>query len=85
MAGKKKDEEFKYEVLEHLENLTDKTEKGWQRQLNIMSWNGGEGKYDIRDVHLDNKGEIDKLGKGISLSYEEMCLVCQYGFDNGLC
>ena len=85
MAGKKKDDDFSFEILEHYENLTEKTDKNWQRQLNLVSWNGGEAKYDIRDWHIDENGKPDRCGKGISLTYEEMCLVCQAGYDKGLC
>lgn len=81
----KKDEEFKWEIKEHIENLSEKTEKNWQRQLNLVSWNNKEPKYDIRDWHLDENGNPDKCGKGISLSYDEFCLLCSSAYDRGLC
>ena len=80
MAGKK-DEEFKFEILEHLCDLTDKTEKGWKRELNIVSWNGGEAKYDVRDWNEDHT----KMGKGVSLTYEQYAMVCQEAYDRGIC
>ena len=37
----KKDEDFKYEIVEHLCDLGDANEKGWKKELNIVKWNGG--------------------------------------------
>lgn len=40
---------------------------GWRRELNMVSWNGAEAKYDIRDW-----GETrDKMSKGITLTADE--------------
>ena len=36
--------------------------------MNLMSWNGNAPKYDIRDW----APEHDKMGKGITLSKEEL-------------
>ena len=41
--------------------------KGWQKEVNMVSWNGGEAKLDIRDWAPDH----DKMGKGIVLTAEE--------------
>lgn len=45
--------------------------KGWQRELNIVSWNGGRPKIDIRDWAPDH----EKAGKGIALTAEEVALL----------
>lgn len=39
----------------------------WQREVNIVSWNGGLPKVDIRDWNED----YSKCGKGITLSEDE--------------
>ena len=39
-----------------------------QKQLNMISWNGGTPKYDIRDWAPDR----EKMGKGITLTEDEM-------------
>ena len=41
--------------------------KGWQKEVNMVSWNGGEPKVDIRDW----APEHEKMGKGITLTDEE--------------
>ena len=44
------------------------TEKsGWTRELNIVSWNGGEPKYDVRSWNEDHT----RMTRGITLTYEE--------------
>ncbi|MBU3805760.1 MAG: hypothetical protein H9882_02550 [Candidatus Fournierella pullistercoris] len=59
--------EFKYEIVKELAVLSTGS-NGWQRELNLVSWNDREAKYDIRDWAPDHV----KMGKGISLSMEEM-------------
>ena len=38
-------------------------DKGWTKELNRISWNGGEPKYDIRDW----APEHEKMGKGVTI------------------
>ncbi len=58
---------FSYEITERIAVLSTAT-TGWERQLNMISWNGREPKYDIRDWSPDGS----KMGKGISLTAEEL-------------
>ena len=59
--------DFKYEIVEHIGTLSESA-KGWAKELNQISWNGGEPKYDIRDW----APEHEKMGKGVTLSEDEM-------------
>ncbi|MBQ8994836.1 MAG: YdbC family protein [Oscillospiraceae bacterium] len=59
--------EFSYEIQEQIGVLSQNT-NGWSRQLNKISWNGRDPKFDIRDWAPNN----EKMGKGISLSMEEL-------------
>ena len=59
-------EEVKYEIVESFGILCT-TPSGWTKELNLISWNGGEPKYDIRQWAPDHA----KMGKGVSLSREE--------------
>ena len=59
--------EFKYEITEHIAVLSQSA-NGWERQLNMVSWNGREPKYDIRDWAPDGS----KMGKGISMTKEDL-------------
>ena len=42
--------DFKYEIVEHIGTLSESA-KGWTKELNKISWNGGEPKYDIGTGH----------------------------------
>ena len=44
---------------------------GWQREVNIIKWNEGKAKLDIRDWGPDHS----KVGKGISLTKEEVAIL----------
>ncbi len=59
--------EISFEIIETLGVLSTST-KGWTKELNLISWNGREPKYDIREW----SPEHDKMGKGVTLSKEEL-------------
>lgn len=42
--------------------------KGWQKELNLLSWNNRPAKYDLREWSPDHS----KMGKGVTLSEEEL-------------
>ena len=58
--------DFNYEIVEHIGVLSEGS-KGWQKELNKVSWNGAAPKYDIRDWAPDH----EKMGKGVTLTEEE--------------
>lgn len=58
--------DFQYEIVEELGVLSE-NRRGWRKEINRVSWNGGEPKYDIRDWAPDH----EKMGKGVTLSEEE--------------
>ncbi len=59
--------EIRYEIVETIAVLSE-SPKGWRKELNLVSWNGREPKYDIRDWAPD----YEKMGKGVTLSQEEL-------------
>lgn len=59
--------EFKYEISKEL-GIISECKGGWSKQLNLISWNDAEPKYDIRDWAPNR----EKMGKGISLSASEL-------------
>ena len=59
--------EIKYEIIEEIGCLSESA-KGWAKELNLISWNEREAKYDIRDWSPGH----EKMGKGITLSIEEI-------------
>ena len=58
--------DFKYEITQEL-GVISESKSGWTRELNLVSWNGGAPKFDIRDWAPNH----EKMGKGITLTAEE--------------
>jgi hypothetical protein len=59
--------EIKFEITEQIAVLSESS-KGWTKELNLISWNGREPKYDIREWAPNH----EKMGKGVTLSKEEL-------------
>ncbi|NCC84452.1 MAG: hypothetical protein EOM03_10045 [Clostridia bacterium] len=62
--------EFSFEVVREIGVLST-SKSGWNREINIVSWNGGKPKIDIRDWAPDHS----KMGKGCSLTAEEVAIL----------
>ena len=58
---------IKYEIIQTIGTLSENT-RGWKKELNLISWNDGKPKYDIRDWAPDH----EKMGKGVTLTEEEL-------------
>ena len=61
------DKEFDFTIVDELGVLST-SPKGWTKELNLISWNGREPKYDIRDWAPEHA----KMGKGVTLSEQEI-------------
>lgn len=59
--------EFDYEVVKTYGSLSESS-KGWKKEIKLISWNQKEPKYDIREWSPDG----EKMGKGVTLSKEEL-------------
>jgi len=59
--------EITYEIVKKIGVLST-TEKGWSKEINLVSWNGRDAKFDLRDWSEDHS----KMGKGVTLSKDEM-------------
>ena len=59
--------EFNHEIVKNV-GLLSESSKGWKKELNLVSWNEKEPKYDIREWSPDGS----KMGKGVTLSKEEV-------------
>lgn len=58
--------DYEHEIIQHYGTFTERP-SGWTREVNLISWNEGEPKIDIRDWA---PGYI-KAGKGITLTIGE--------------
>lgn len=65
--------EISYEIIREIGVLSE-TSKGWRKEINLISWNGAEAKYDIRDW----APEHEKMGKGVTLSSDEARKLCDF-------
>ena len=59
--------EIKYEITKKI-GVLSQAPSGWAKQLNLISWNDRDAKYDIREWSPDG----EKMGKGVTLSKEEL-------------
>ena len=59
--------EIKFEIIEQLGVLSEGS-KGWKKELNLIAWGERDAKYDLRDWAPEHA----KMGKGITLSLEEL-------------
>jgi hypothetical protein len=59
--------EIKYEIIKKI-GVLSKSGSGWTKELNLISWNDRDAKYDLRDWAPDG----EKMGKGVTLSKEEL-------------
>ncbi|PFU64049.1 hypothetical protein COK90_08830 [Priestia megaterium] len=59
--------EIKFEIKETFGTLSQSS-KGWNKELTLISWNGKEPKYDLRDW----APEHEKMGKGVTLTADEL-------------
>jgi hypothetical protein len=59
--------DIKFEIIQKI-GLLSESASGWSKQLNLISWNEREPKYDLRDWSADG----EKMGKGVTLSRYEL-------------
>ncbi len=58
--------EIQYEIVKEIAVLST-SESGYIKEINLISWNGKEPKYDIRSFFPNR----EKCGKGITLTADE--------------
>lgn len=59
--------DIKYEIKETVGVIAESA-KGWKKELNLISWNGKEAKYDLREWSPNH----EKMGKGVTLTRDEL-------------
>ncbi len=58
---------IKYDIVEEIGKLSE-SGTAWGKELNLISWNDREPKYDLRDWSPEHA----KMGKGVTLTKEEL-------------
>lgn len=56
-----------YDIKKKL-GVISKSGNGWTKEMNLVSWNGGEPRYELRSWSPDHR----RMGRGISLDVEEI-------------
>ena len=59
-----------YEITEELGVISENA-RGWTKELNLVSWNGGQPKLDIREWDSEKK----RMSKGITLTWDEAAVL----------
>lgn len=59
--------DIKYEIVKKIGTLSTSA-SGWAKELNLISWNDRDPKFDLRDWSADH----EKMGKGVTLTKEEL-------------
>lgn len=62
-----KEREVTFAVEEHIGILGVNKSNGWNKELNLVSWNGTPAKYDLRDWDESHRS----MSRGITLHKEE--------------
>lgn len=62
--------DIKFEIKETVGVIAESA-KGWKKELNLISWNEKEAKYDLREW----APEHEKMGKGVTLTKDELKLL----------
>lgn len=58
-----RNDEVTFEIVEQIGTISEGN-GGWSKELNLVSWNGAEPKYDIRDWDESH----ERMTRGITLT-----------------
>lgn len=70
--AKEKNNEITFEITEHIGDIS-LASSGWKRELNLVSWNGKDARYDIRSWSPDHT----KMSRGVTFCPEEMSIIAK--------
>lgn len=64
---------FKFEIVEPCAVLSEGA-NGWKKEINLVSWNDRDPKYDIREWDASH----EKMRKGVTLTVDELVALKEY-------
>lgn len=70
--------ELRFDIVEEIGIITEG--RAWDTRIDLISWNGGEPKYNIRQMSKD----LDRAGKGINLTKEELVKLFEICKEKGI-
>lgn len=58
-----------FEIMEHIGviDIIDNREEKWTKEVNVVAWNGGKPKIDVRDWNEAH----DRMSRGITLTEDQ--------------
>ena len=59
--------DIKFDIIDNI-GVISESNKGWTKELNLVSWNDREPKYDLREWDPEHA----KMGKGVTFTAEEL-------------
>lgn len=59
--------DLKFEIISHIAIISE-NKNGWTKELNFVSWNGRDAKFDIREWDEEH----EKMSKGLTFTKEEI-------------
>ncbi len=61
--------EITFDIVEHIGviDTIDNREEKWTKEVNVVAWNGGKPKIDVRDWNERH----DRMSRGITLTEEQ--------------
>ncbi|MDR2543613.1 MAG: hypothetical protein LBC80_09255 [Treponema sp.] len=65
-------DKIQFEITRHF-GVISSEKSGWQKELNLVSWNGRAPKLDLRDWAPDHQ----KMGKGVTLTESEAAALAE--------
>lgn len=68
--------EVTYEIKKRIGVIAER-ENGWKRELNLVSWNGGPFRFDLREWDAEHT----RMSRGISMSEDEFRKLIDLGKD----
>ena len=71
--AKEKTNEITFEITEHIGDIS-LASSGWKRELNLVSWNGNDARYDIRSWRCPDH---TKMSRGVTFCAEEMQIIAK--------
>ncbi len=67
MAKNSKTREIEFKLIRNVGTIAE-YQSGWTKELNVIAWNGGAPKFDIRDWDPEH----DHMSRGITLHESEV-------------
>lgn len=71
-----RDNEIAYEIVKRI-GVINRYPTGWNKEINLVSWNGGAAKYDIRDWDPDHA----RMSRGVTLTEQEFARMMNHVLD----